>query len=176
MIHILLPLFIFTKTECLQELGQIRNVVKTNYDDTGQWLPVSENLNLRLLEGPKSIKINNSTNNVLFSRRRSQVHSSRKTFLLDKEEKISVTKNAIVQKIKDSVARFIDNLAFKFVGWSERLFGSRADVQYNQELKTLSAFGLDFDLLFALDQFILILTEFVAYITTDVIFRTFWPV
>ena len=61
-------------------------------------------------------------------------------------------------------------------GWSERFFGTRADVEYNQELKTISAFGLDFDLVFALDQFILILTEFVAYVTTDVLFRTFWPV
>ena len=83
-----------------------------NYD-TGQWLPVSENL--RLLEGTKSItKI--STQNDQFSRRRVQAESSRKTFLEAKEEKISVTKNALVQKIKTSVARFIDNLAFKLVG------------------------------------------------------------
>ena len=83
-----------------------------NYD-TGQWFPVSENP--RLHEGTKSI-IKISTQNDQFSRRRVQTQGTRKTFLEAKEEKISVTKNALVQKIKTSVATFIDNLAFKLVG------------------------------------------------------------
>ena len=104
------------------------------------------------------------------------IQVERKTFLLDKkEQKLSITKNAVVIKIKQIVGDFMDKTAMTLVKLGRKWFGPRVEVKYDSEIKTISAFGLEFDLIYALDQFILILTEFVAYVSTDVLFRIFWP-
>ena len=88
---------------------------------------------------------------------------------------VSATRNPLVQNIREFLFRKIDNYATNFVSFGERWLGPEAEVSYDLENKTVKAYGIDFNILFAMDQFFLVMTEFWAYITTDIIFRMVWP-
>jgi len=105
-----------------------------------------------------------------------EIHSDESNKL---EEKIfSVANSSLVEKIKFYLNNWIDSFAFGTVSLGQKIFGPSAEVRYINEdgIKAIEAFGIEIDLIFALDQFVLVMTEFVAYITTDVVFRIFWPV
>ena len=87
----------------------------------------------------------------------------------------SATRSSIVENIRKFLFTKIDNYATNFVRFAERWYGPEAEVSYDLKSKTVKAFGIDFDILFALDQFFLVLTEFWAYVTTDIVFRMIWP-
>ena len=89
---------------------------------------------------------------------------------------ISAASNiALVENVRQFIFQKIDNYATNFVNFGERWLGPEAEVSYDLENKTVKAYGIDFNILYALDQFFLILTEFWAYVTTDLIFRIMWP-
>ena len=53
---------------------------------------------------------------------------------------------------------------------------SEQNITYDAEQKTLLFGDLEFSLLFAVEELILIVTEMVAYIATDQLMRAVWPV
>ena len=53
---------------------------------------------------------------------------------------------------------------------------SEHKIIYDAEEKTLLFGDLQFSLLFAIEEFLLIMTEMVAYIATDQLMRAVWPV
>ena len=88
---------------------------------------------------------------------------------------ISVEENAFVQNTRRLVSNLLDSAAMKIVRLSEQLLGAAAPVSYDAAAKTITAYGVEFDLIYAVDQFVLVLTEFWAYVTTDLVFRILWP-
>ena len=82
-----------------------------------------------------------------------------------------------MEKIKSYLSNWIDKFALGTVSLGQKIFGPSAEVRYINEdgIKAIEVFGIEIDLIFALDQFVLILTEFWAYVTTDLIFRIIWP-
>ena len=88
---------------------------------------------------------------------------------------VSTTNNPLVESVRQFLFRKIDTVAKNLVSFGERWLGPEAEVSYDLESKTVKAYGIDFNILYALDQFFLVITEFWAYVTTDLIFRIFWP-
>ena len=88
---------------------------------------------------------------------------------------VSSTNNPLVESVRQFLFQKIDTFARNLVSFGERWLGPEAEVSYDLENKTIKAYGIDFNILYALDQFFLVITEFWAYVTTDLIFRIFWP-
>ena len=53
---------------------------------------------------------------------------------------------------------------------------SEHNITYDAENKTLLLGEIEFSIVFAIEEFILILTEMVAYVLTDQLMRAVWPV
>ena len=87
----------------------------------------------------------------------------------------ATSKQSLVENVRQFIFQKVDNYATNFVNFGERLLGPEAELSYDLENKTIKAYGIDFNILYALDQLFLILTEFWAYVTTDMIFRIMWP-
>ena len=106
---------------------------------------------------------------------RYQIHRPEEKVNNIEEKFISVEENAFVQKTKRLVSSLLDSAAMGVVRLSARLLGAAAPVSYDAAAKTITAYGVEFDLIYAVDQFVLVLTEFWAYVTTDLVFRILWP-
>ena len=106
---------------------------------------------------------------------RYQVHRGEEIVDNIQEKLISVEENAFVQNTRRLVSNLLDSAAMKIVRLSEQLLGAAAPVSYDAAAKTIFAYGVEFDLIYAVDQFVLVLTEFWAYVTTDLVFRILWP-
>ena len=89
---------------------------------------------------------------------------------------ISIPDSEFFKNLREFSSSIIDSHANYFVRIIQKIFGSRANVSYDPEVKMVSAFGLQFDIILALEQLFLTFTEFVAYTSTDIIFRILWPV
>ena len=106
---------------------------------------------------------------------RYQVHRAEEKVDNIQEKLISVEENAFVQNTRRLVSSLLDSAAVKIVRLSAQLLGAAAPVSYDAAAKTITAYGVEFDLIYAVDQFVLVLTEFWAYVTTDLVFRILWP-
>ena len=106
---------------------------------------------------------------------RYQVHRGEEIVDNIQEKLISVEENAFVQNTRRLVSSLLDSAAVKIVRLSAQLLGAAAPVSYDAAAKTITAYGVEFDLIYAVDQFVLVLTEFWAYVTTDLVFRILWP-
>ena len=106
---------------------------------------------------------------------RYQIHKAEEKVDNIQEKLISVEENAFVQNTRRLVSSLLDSAAMKIVRLSAQLLGAAAPVSYDAAAKTITAYGVEFDLIYAVDQFVLVLTEFWAYVTTDLVFRILWP-
>ena len=106
---------------------------------------------------------------------RYQIHRAEEKVDNIQEKLISVEENAFVQNTRRLVSSLLDSAAMKIVRLSAQLLGAAAPVSYDAAAKTITAYGVEFDLIYAVDQFVLVLTEFWAYVTTDLVFRILWP-
>ena len=142
----------------------------TRHYDYNQWRPV-----YRGKEGNHEADFDNNhvkTSDIVYT---SDKKADRKNDDVKDRLFISTTSNPLVENMRRFLFQKIDNYATNFVSFGERWLGPEADVSYDLENKTVKAYGIDFNILFALDQFFLVLTEFWAYVTTDIIFRIVWP-
>ena len=104
-----------------------------------------------------------------------QIHRAKEKVDNIQDKLISVEENAFVQNTRRLVSNLLDSAAVKIVRLSAQLLGAAAPVSYDAAAKTITAYGVEFDLIYAVDQFVLVLTEFWAYVTTDLVFRILWP-
>ena len=138
----------------------------TRHFDHNQWRPV-----YRGKEGSYEAKIDNNyvkESNIVYTDPERRNDDKDRLF-------ISTTNNPLVESVRQFLFQKIDTFATNFVSFGERWLGPEAEVSYDLENKTVKAYGIDFNILFALDQFFLVITEFWAYVTTDLIFRIVWP-
>ena len=106
----------------------------------------------------------------------SRTKPRRRIISLKEDSPFNIPESAFFRQLREISSSIIDANANHFVNVCQRIFGSRSGASYDPEGKIVTAFGIEFDILLALEQAFLTFTEMVAYVTTDIVFRTFWPV
>ena len=137
----------------------------TRHFDYNQWRPV-----YRGKEGKYEAEIDNN-----YVKESVIVYTDPERRNDDKDRLFINTNNPLVEGVRQFLFQKIDTFATNLVSFGERWLGPGAEVSYDLENKTVKAYGIDFNILFALDQLFLVATEFWAYVTTDLIFRVMWP-